>query len=77
MEEDNNYYLHDYIIEKVEDFLKHDEISELYRYLKSTWENLNVLIKKIEEKIVWEEAKKKIIILKKYIKTRKRKKNDN
>ena len=72
MEEDNNYYLHDYIIEKVEDFLKHDEISELYRYLKSTWENLNVLIKEIEGKIVWEEAKKKIIILKKYIKIRER-----
>lgn len=66
----NKYELHGYIIEKVEDFLKHDKLSELYRYLKLTWENLDVLVKEIEEKITWEEKKKKIILLKNYIKRR-------
>ena len=69
MEREENQ-LHGYIIEKVKDFLKNNEISELYRYLKQIWEDLDGFVKEIEEKIVWEEEKGKINLLKKYIKYR-------
>ena len=74
--ENSNYQLHDYIIEKVKDFLKHDKIWELYRYLTLTWENIDDLVREIEEKITWEEEKKKIILLKKYIESREKREKD-
>lgn len=73
--EKEGYQLHGYIIEKVKDFLKNNKISELYRYLKLTWEDFDGLVEEIEEKVIWEE-KEKINLLKNYIRRREKREKD-